>query len=554
MGLLWGNNLIISIFVLLLSFGSYSQLAIKDRSEDLNRAINKGFSRAKLGGYNFYGRNDLDYGTDYFVYSHDLVKAILESAPKEQKDFYIVDIGAGYGGFNNGAAKTIKKMHLADDIHVHLIGLTAQDHVPYTKEVESLNITKYLFSNFNAENFSAKLSQLHDAGVDIQNKIDLVVSNFTFTHIIDPIGTLIQVHDNLRENTGMILLDYFSINGQLESGETTSLAIHEMLAMTNAQFVTAKVPFGDYKLRYVLIRRVGDTRLHIPFSYGPVKDFENYSSGKWPRSSYVISSTRALENIADQKVGRELSLLGSPNSGEFFDWLVQHTSIQNKTTQWKSIFVDDSTSKKHEVAKTIFDVIDEQDLSGIKSMLDADPELVNAKDKAGTPLIFKAQRNSEDVFDLVLKYNPDFFALDASQRSILQKAIQTRDKSDVEQILQLAPSLVNSSHANTKPPLTLAIASINSFSWARERYLSIAKILINAEADVTKKDSNGKAPLHYAASTKKAAPDRELIEMLIGKGADPCAADNDDLLPLDYFEHDREEHGELVKLLACAKK
>ena len=68
-----------------------------------------------------------------------------------------------------------------------------------------------------------------------------------------------------------------------------------------------------------------------------------------------------------------------------------------------------------------------------------------------------------------------------------------------------------------------------------DEQLEIAELLISRGAEVNAKDNNGRTPLHEAARHSSA---KEISALLIAKGADINAKESSGLTPLDYSEND----------------
>lgn len=339
----------ISIFVgLFLAIQAQSTLNIANRSPELKQQINAAFADAKKASYNFFGDEEIEYGASFFLYSYDLALAIIKKGiAAKQKDFYIIDIGAGLGGFQNGLANYLAKSALPDDVNIYLIGLTAQEDVPYSKEKVGKNCTKYLFGNFNAENFDANIPILEQQGLKLRGNIDLAVSHLTLLHTIDPLGILIQIYDNLRPKTGMIFFDVFMVEADLADGKQTDLvSINDILSMSNASFLAPQLPqYTDEHLGSFLIRRSGSNTLQLPFSYGPLKLSTQRMAGKMLklRASYINQDATKKPLKTKRNPGlKQVYFLGSPGSEELYRWLLENSAeLGRKTSQWESIFADD---------------------------------------------------------------------------------------------------------------------------------------------------------------------------------------------------------------------
>jgi len=73
------------------------------------------------------------------------------------------------------------------------------------------------------------------------------------------------------------------------------------------------------------------------------------------------------------------------------------------------------------------------------------------------------------------------------------------------------------------------------------------RILIQAGADVTAKDNDGRTPLLHAARWSDETTPPEIVTLLIQAGADVNAKDNDDRTPLSLATNP-----EIIKLLKAA--
>lgn len=531
---------------MLASFPIIAQLRIADRPKKLELTIKKSFEAAKQTDYRYFAVDPVNYNEGVFN-SYELAKKIILTAPPEQKEFYIIDIGAGMGGFLDGLGNYLKAVQLPEDIKVNLIGLTAQDKIPYEKQEVSKNCIKYLFGKFNAENFNEKLVRLSAAGLDIKNKIDFAVSRLTFIHLADPLGTLIQIYDNLRPGRGMMFFDFFMVNLKIseEKGFKKTI-INNILPLTNAEFISSSAAPAAIESSDFLIRRNKD-ELILPLHYGPIQDFANYNSGEWPRASYGLEPGVNLPAIdLSHDNAFQITFHGSKNSQPLYNWLIQNTSL--KYSKWQSILQEDNYPKKQTIEDMVFDTLDENKLTDLEEMLKANPNLANAV-RAGEPLLFAAAFTGPQYFDVVMKYNPNILMLDNNHRSIMQLSIWLRNVNFVKKLVKNA-ELLNFSDPKIIPPLSMAIFEMKS---SRKTLSEIANIIIDAGANVNIINSKDqKTPLHYAARLANYPEGKKLVEKLIEKGADPCAKDSLSKEPVNYLPSDSPP--ELEKLLTCNKK
>ena len=159
------------------------------------------------------------------------------------------------------------------------------------------------------------------------------------------------------------------------------------------------------------------------------------------------------------------------------------------------------------------------DIEAVKQYLDAGGD-VNAKNKVTTtPLYWAAHDGQKEIVELLIANGAD-----VNLRSGM--VVKTKDGSDGEQMVQKI--------ANDRTPLDMAIF---------REHNEIAELLIAKGADVNARDDDGFTPLHIAAYEGH----KEIAELLIAEGADVNAKDDDGDTPLDYAH--RRVYTEVAALL-----
>jgi hypothetical protein len=129
-----------------------------------------------------------------------LVFDIILNAPPEQKDFYFIDVGAGqYQWVDNIHRFLSNNPQIPRDKNYHIIGLNGEgkDKIEYDK-----NFTLYRLGGFKIEN---AIEAFEKRGLYLKGKVDLTVTHMTFLHLIDPLGTFLQLY-KLTNLNGYILV------------------------------------------------------------------------------------------------------------------------------------------------------------------------------------------------------------------------------------------------------------------------------------------------------------------------------------------------------------
>lgn len=199
----------------------------RDRPEDLKMRIDSAFAsvaRDTSSGWGLYNGQDgynLCGANEY-----KLMESIVRRAPAEQTDFYALDIGCGNFQWGTGLAKHFDKLtDLPRPIKVHIINIRGERHLGERVTLTS-RCRLYKLGAFKIEEL---FDQFKAKGLDLENKVDLAVSHFTFRHLADPVGTFTQTYDLLRPGNGILSMDGFFILDKTDPENVTTLNYNERM-------------------------------------------------------------------------------------------------------------------------------------------------------------------------------------------------------------------------------------------------------------------------------------------------------------------------------------
>ena len=179
-------------------------------------------------------------------------------------------------------------------------------------------------------------------------------------------------------------------------------------------------------------------------------------------------------------------------------------------------------------AGEIHDAARTGDADRIRTLLNADPEVVNAKDDRGwTPLLWATFDRHEEAVKLLLVNHANVNATNNFGASSLIFAVRRPSKGEVwtkeERAAQIAVVKLLLAH-NVAPEtqheaLRLAVATAEK---------EIVGLLLGNKADVNASDKNGDTPLHVAAGSGR----KDMVEFLLDNKAEVNAKDNAGNTPL----------------------
>lgn len=272
-----------------------------------------------------------------------LKKIIQEGSKKGQKKFYALDLGSS-SDFAWG--REIKdyindQKDLPEDIQVAIIGVHGDwTETKFFKEGKCI---VYQIDSFKLENLKKALKPV---GLDLENTVDLIVSHYTFTHLVDPLGTWMQAYDLLRPQTGVFLYDGFRIylKETLQEKETW-----DYLAQLNAFLLyELNIPFlistegSRQYYGHFLVKKVSTDALDIPFKYVEVKEekdaLDRFSDKTNFRSVYTLKDKGKEKKFLKKMNYKSLDLWNPVYIGkkDIFDWL-QESKLIPDYVKWEPL-------------------------------------------------------------------------------------------------------------------------------------------------------------------------------------------------------------------------
>ena len=184
-------------------------------------------------------------------------------------------------------------------------------------------------------------------------------------------------------------------------------------------------------------------------------------------------------------------------------------------------------------AGEIHDAVAKGDLLKVKTLLEHNPSLVNAKHAfmQTTPLLIAVQDGQDGVLDYLLSHNADInaegmpgytalrwavilgkretaeFLIKRGARLDIYAAVSLGDKNKVLELLKEDSSQANPPQRMIKGPIDIA---------ARDGHRDIAKILVENGADPSKPAGDKSYPLHEAARHGRTEVMKYLLEQKVG--------------------------------------
>ena len=218
------------------------------------------------------------------------------------------------------------------------------------------------------------------------------------------------------------------------------------------------------------------------------------------------------------------------------------------------------------------DAVRARDLATVKKMLDADPSLVNAHGKSGTPAPFVAMfaqlkgeegfldPKSNEVLQVILAHGPklDLHEVAAFGTADQLAALLHDDPQGVSRLNNFGwtPLHIAAFTGNTGTAELLIARGADVNARAKTQFLNVplqtallsgqyatAKLLLDHGADVLVRQAEGFSALHEAAQSGR----EDIVKLLLDHGAEVNARSNDGRTALDFAV--KEKRVKVVELL-----
>ena len=336
-----------------------------NRPETMQESVDRTFkklSRAKPGAeWNYNG------SSSYTILGMDtkrFLDTLVKTAPAEQSEFYILDMGSGDGSWGRSLITYINQQNdLYSDYIFQIFNLTGDGYEDQI--IEEGRCTLYNFGSFPLENIGSALPErLLTYGLESDIQFDLIVSKYTFVHFHDPVGTWGQTFNLLRPKTGHMLMDglnvYFSGKAELSTYYTSLM----FLNMLKHPFLTGN--YGvDRMPNQFLLRRPDEKPVRIPLKY---------AGSSYERPANAEAKSIATFEITSADYDDVVVVPDYTHGNDYFgdkglyEWMVaNHQPWIEKDTAWRSLA--DSSVREERLSDSIFAVIARKDSNRFKELL-----------------------------------------------------------------------------------------------------------------------------------------------------------------------------------------
>jgi len=180
---------------------------LANRPPEIQAAVDKAFKRIMRTGQQEWLYNGDFSGYGLLNLDDDQMLRNLAFENPEKKDIYIIDVGCSTGGWGKYALEILFKDEACEKSgkHYHIFSITGGKECAETV-LHRDHVTLYQFNQFKIENIDEELSK---RGFNLKNNVDLIVSQWTLRHLVDPFGTLKRMYGLLTPAQGKLLSNGF---------------------------------------------------------------------------------------------------------------------------------------------------------------------------------------------------------------------------------------------------------------------------------------------------------------------------------------------------------
>lgn len=437
-----------------------------------------------------------------------LIKTMIENNYKQhnQKEFWILDIGAGDFSWGKALADYLNQELTIDEIVVNIINVRGEKN---TKE-EIFTDGKCKMYNLGQFKIEEMITAFEDRNLHLIHQVDFMTSHACLQHLVDATGTFAQAYELLKPITGYFSFNDFNLFIQYEENQQPQFNLkHTMRMLIEADLVFLMAMKGDsnYPTQYVIKKKNTDPCM-INLEYSHVS-FDASTRG---RSNHTVvythpNETTGLSNIHfDYSYASQKQRMQGDKS--LYEYFCQEKLLFEPNYIWKSTYKNkmDRTEKfpLHEAVK-------EGNIEKVKLYLSEGVNINESDYDAKTPLHLAIEGNYYKIFQLLLTHKPrlDIFNIyklnwvHRERRDILNEAIYHDKKGDYIRLLLAADdTIVNPGErfCGDKSPLEFAKEHDNPIA---------CELIENTIKLSTHRDSFYRQPTYYEMHLEQKRIQRE---------------------------------------------
>lgn len=244
------------------------------------------------------------------------------------------------------------------------------------------------------------IDEFQKHGLQLANKVDLVVSRWSFRHLADPVGTFIQAYDLLRPKKGYFLFDgfYFLYDKQrMDNPDKMNNQMIRLCLNTSASFLTRYFDCCR-SLDHFILNKPDDRPCHIKKQYLGIQII----SDGFQVGSETVTRFKDLEESIDLIEGRDdrknfLWTDAYRGDKNLYEKLRQNRLITQAA--WKPLQDKDV----HRKNTTFHIAIASGKEKNIYRYLQKGCDINESDDKGATPLHLAIEHSNYKLFSLLLE-------------------------------------------------------------------------------------------------------------------------------------------------------
>jgi ankyrin repeat protein len=362
-----------------------------------------------------------------------LIQTMIKQAPASQKEFYILDIGAGDFQMGEAVAKALKKDDsLPSDMTVHLINVRGE-HYEGPKLEESKHCKVHKLGGFKVEELERELEK--EFGFSFKNQIDIAFSRMCFFHLVDPVGTFTQTLNSLKPERGLLMIDGFYFLLENETWDeiyphrnSTDWRMITFLNATHAPFlVSYHGGKGFMDICNFAIRRPDNQPCRLPMSYLTTESADS-AIGSCSVTKFK-SELPQIYMISTLKGDGALRVLYGDRS--LYNWIRKNELLPSSGTlsKWQPLL------QKDDIFLSSLPLHQCSDLKQIEGCLNEGIDINEMDSQGNTALHLAIKNNKLEIFKFLLDNGAAFDAVNDEGFPPLHSAIRLEHGEEYVELL-----------------------------------------------------------------------------------------------------------------------